>query len=72
MDTLNLTIAGMSCGHCVGQVTNTLSKLEGVTVESVRIGSAAVQYDPGVQSPQDIAAAVTDAGYEAAPAGSAA
>ena len=72
MDTLNLTISGMSCGHCVGQVKTALSKLEGVTVETVRVGSAAVQYDPAVQTPQDIAAAVTDAGYEAKPAGSAA
>ena len=72
MDTLNLTISGMSCGHCVGQVKNALSKLEGVSVESVQVGSAVVQYDPAVQSPQDIAAAVTEAGYEAAPAGSAA
>ena len=40
------------------------------TTKTVRIGSAAIQYDPAVQSPQDIAAAVTEAGYEAAPAGS--
>ena len=72
MDTLNLTIAGMSCGHCVGQVKSALSKLEGVSIETVRVGAAAVQYDPAVQSPQDIAAAVTEAGYEAVPAGSAA
>lgn len=72
MDTLNLTISGMSCGHCVGQVRNALSEMEGVTVETVRVGSAAVQYDPAVRTPQGIAAAVTDAGYEAEPAGSAA
>ena len=72
MDTLNLTISGMSCGHCVGQVKNALSKLEGVTVETVRVGSAALQYDPAVQSPENIAAAVTNAGYAAEPAGSAA
>ena len=70
MDTLNLTISGMSCGHCVGQVKNALSSLEGVTVETVRVGSAALQYDPAVQSPENIAAAVTNAGYEAEPAGS--
>ena len=72
MNTLNLTISGMSCGHCVGQVKNALSRLEGVTVETVRVGSAALQYDPAVQSPENIAAAVTDAGFEAEPAGSAA
>ena len=72
MDTLNLTIAGMSCGHCVGQVRNALSALDGVDVETVRVGSAAVRYDPAVQTPHGIATAVTDAGYEAEPAGSAA
>ena len=72
MDTLNLTISGMTCGHCVGQVRNALSKLEGVTVDTVRVGSAAIQFDPTVQTPQNIAAAVTDAGYEAKSAGSAA
>ena len=72
MDTVHLTIAGMSCGHCVGQVRNALSTLAGVAVETVRVGSASVRYDPAVQSPRAIASAVTNAGYEAEPAGSAA
>ena len=63
---LALSINGMSCGHCLNAVRRALSGTPGVTVDSVRIGRADVQYDPGVTTPETIAAAVTDAGYDAA------
>ncbi len=66
MSSLALSIKGMSCGHCLNAVRRALSDTPGVTVESVRMGRADVQYDPAVISPEKIAAAVTDAGYEAA------
>lgn len=66
MTPLALSINGMSCGHCLNAVRRALSDTPGVTVESVRIGRADVQYDPAVTSPEKVAAAVTDAGYEAA------
>ena len=69
METVNLTISGMSCGHCVGQVQKALAGLDGVAVEQVRVGAAELRFDPTVQTPRDIAAAVTDAGYQAQPAG---
>jgi copper chaperone len=40
MDELTLKITGMSCGHCVGQVTKALTRLDGVQVHSVKVGEA--------------------------------
>ena len=67
-DELNLTIQGMSCNHCVNRVKAALDKVAGVQVEDVKVGSARVSYNPGTTSPEQIAAAVTNVGYDAAPA----
>jgi copper chaperone len=69
MTPLALSINGMSCGHCLNAVRRALSETPGVSVESVRIGRADVQYDPAITSPAQIAAAVTNAGYDAVHAG---
>lgn len=53
MDELTLKITGMSCGHCVGQVTKALTRLDGVQVHSVKVGEAIVVYDPGTRSHGD-------------------
>lgn len=42
MEMLTMNISGMTCGHCVGQVTKALESLDGVEVEQVKVGSAAV------------------------------
>lgn len=72
METLTLHINGMSCGHCVGQVTKALTQLDGVQVNSVRVGEAQVVYNRALITPPDIARAVTEAGYEVQPVGRAA
>lgn len=64
MQTLNLTITGMSCGHCVARVTKALSAVDGLEVDAVRIGAAELRYDPERRSVDDILEAVRDAGYE--------
>jgi copper chaperone len=64
MDELTLKITGMSCGHCVGQVTKALTRLDGVQVNSVKVGEAIVEYDPREIVPTEIIQAVTEAGYE--------
>ena len=64
MQTLTLTIEGMSCGHCVARVTKTLGAVDGLEVEAVRIGGAKLRYDPERRSVDDILEAVRDAGYE--------
>ena len=66
MNRTTLKIDGMSCGHCVMSVKKALENVDGVTIESVAVGSAAVQYDPAVASPKQIVDAVVDAGYSAA------
>lgn len=67
METLNLSISGMSCGHCLNAVNKALAALKGVEVGSVRIGRAELRYDPAVIQAEAIAAAVTEAGYAAVP-----
>lgn len=66
MTPLVLSINGMSCGHCLNAVRTALGTAPGVTVDSVRIGRAEVHFDPAVTTADAIAAAVTEAGYEAA------
>jgi copper chaperone len=64
MTTLNLSIEGMSCGHCVMSVQKALRALDGVDVQQVQIGSAALQYDPAKRTVDDILNAVRDQGFE--------
>jgi copper chaperone len=65
MQTLNLKIDGMSCGHCVAAVRSALGHLDGVKVEQVEIGSARVTYDPERATQEQIVDAVNDEGYAA-------
>ncbi|HEY0035910.1 MAG TPA: cation transporter [Longimicrobium sp.] len=64
MEKLTLEIDGMSCGHCVGAVRRALEGIDGVQVESVRVGEASVQYDPRAVTTDVIAAAIADEGYQ--------
>ncbi len=68
MSQTTLKIDGMSCGHCVNSVKKALQSVDGVTGEQVAIGSATVEYDPQVASPEKLVDAVRDAGYTATPA----
>lgn len=63
MKTMDLTIEGMSCGHCVMAVRKELSKLPGVTVESVGVGNARVHIDEASASQEMLAKAIDKAGY---------
>lgn len=64
MRELKIDIRGMSCDHCVSRVARTL-QAAGVTVKSVEVGSAEVEYDPAAISLDAIIRKVTDAGYPA-------
>ncbi|WP_434629609.1 heavy-metal-associated domain-containing protein [Chromobacterium sp. CV08] len=66
MTELILNIDGMSCGGCVGSVTGLLSGMAGVVGAEVSLEEkrARVQYDPAVVSPEELAAAVRDAGFD--------
>jgi copper ion binding protein len=67
MQHLTLHIEGMSCGHCVARVEKTLSKLDGVHVGRVDVGSAEIDYDPARTPFERIRQAIDDAGYTARP-----
>lgn len=65
MEKMTLAIDGMSCGHCVGRVKQTLAATPGVHVDAVSIGAASVSYDPAQTSAEKIVGAVSAAGYPA-------
>ena len=65
MERLNLTIEGMTCEHCVRAVRGRLEQTAGVKVDDVKIGSAAVEYDPAKTNVDEIEDAIADEGYTA-------
>lgn len=64
MKSAHLTIEGMSCSHCVSAVQTALRNTPGVKTASVEIGSADVDYDESAVTPQQLADAVGEEGYE--------
>ena len=62
----DITVRGMTCGHCVKTVERSLLAVPGVQKASVDLaaGKASVVADAGV-SKATLAAAVEDAGYGA-------
>ncbi len=53
----------MSCGHCVMSLKKELSKMQGVTVNTVDIGSAEGVVDESTVTDQALQHAVEEAGY---------
>ena len=62
---LQLAIEGMHCEACVRRVTNALAAIKGVKVDSVKVGSANVEFDPVAVNPNEITAAVDRTGFRA-------
>lgn len=63
-ESVELTILGMSCGHCVRAVSEALAAVPGVRVTAVAVGSARIE----VEEPGAVAraiAAIDGAGFEA-------
>lgn len=60
----NLVIEGMSCEHCVRQVTRTLEAVPQVVVRNVRVGNAEIGV-PDERTATLAAEAVATAGYPA-------
>lgn len=60
---LEMQIDGMSCDGCVRSVTRVLSRLAGVTVLGVEVGSAMVELDDARASEQELVRAVEKAGF---------
>jgi copper chaperone len=64
MKTQELTIQGMSCGHCVMHVKKALNNVNGLEAERVEIGKAIVRFDETKVSTESIANAIEEAGYK--------
>ena len=64
MSIKTLNIDGMNCGHCVMSVKKELSKIDGLTVNAVSIGSAEVAVDESKVTDQKLHHAVEEAGYK--------
>jgi Cu+-exporting ATPase len=64
---LSLGISGMSCASCASRIEKALDALPGVSEATVNFASesATVAYDPSRLTPEAIAHAVVDQGYEA-------
>jgi len=58
-----VSISGMSCGHCVRAVFTSLTGVAGIDRAEVSIGRAVIEHAGNV-SPEEIRAAVAQAGYE--------
>lgn len=65
MQTETLKVTGMTCGGCTSKVTHALKAVSGVTDVKVSLpdGEATVQYDERLSSPEQLKAAVKNAGY---------
>jgi copper chaperone CopZ len=59
-----LSISGMSCGHCVRAVEEALKALDGVAVQSVAIGSAVVEAPDDEVVRSRMREAIDEEGYE--------
>lgn len=74
MSTTDLKINGMTCNHCVASVTEELQELPGVTGVEVQLvaggtSTATVTTAEGSVAPEDLKAAVEEAGYALATPG---
>jgi copper chaperone len=66
MNTTELNVSGMTCGHCLAAVTKALKTVAGVTDAHVDLASGkATVTVTGTPDPQALIAAVTDEGYGA-------
>ena len=61
---LRLPVEGMTCATCAGRIETALCKLPGVEAQvNLASDEAWIDYDPASASPQELAAAIEDAGY---------
>ena len=68
MQTLDFTVTGMTCQHCVASVTEEVNELAGVQEVDVDLASGRLHV-VGDVTPEQVQAAVAEAGsYTAVPA----
>ncbi|PEY41215.1 copper resistance protein CopZ [Bacillus cereus] len=66
MEQLTLQVEGMSCGHCVNAIEESVAALNGVEQVKVHLdeGTVEVKIDSSVVTLKDIIVAIEDQGYE--------
>jgi copper chaperone CopZ len=69
--TAELQVEGMHCGSCVSLIEEALHEQSGVATATVDLESAraVVAYDPALVGPDQLCAAIAEAGYTAAAVG---
>lgn len=66
-DASEFTVTGMTCGHCVGSVTQQIQQIDGVRDVSVDLATGAVTVTADQPVSADaVSAAVREAGYQVA------
>ena len=65
MQTLHLTVPGMTCGHCEAAVKGEIGKLAGVTRIDVDLTTKAVVVEGADLDLAAVVAAVDEAGFDA-------
>lgn len=66
METINLTVSGMTCGACVKHVEKAINSIAGVQKVEVDLASGAVKVEGDVsQRVKEIIAALEEDGYPA-------
>lgn len=71
MKKTKLKVSGMSCEHCVKQVSTALTEIAGVRRAKVNLrkGEAVVHFDGALVDTPQLTAAVIEAGFEVLSAG---
>lgn len=66
MEKVTLTVNGMSCGHCVKAVENSVGELQGVSTVQVNLDARSVEvtFDSSLASLEKIKETIDDQGYE--------
>ena len=66
MMTYEMTVTGMSCGHCVAAVESALNGIEGVVAAQISLESGSVTVETDVEvDVERLLSAVIEAGYDA-------
>ncbi|MGM9929551.1 MAG: copper chaperone CopZ [Bacillus sp. (in: firmicutes)] len=66
MEKVTLTVNGMSCGHCVKAVENSVGELQGVSSVQVDLAAHTVEvaFDKAIVSLEAIKETIDDQGYD--------
>ncbi|MFW6127457.1 MAG: heavy-metal-associated domain-containing protein [Thermodesulfobacteriota bacterium] len=66
---MEITVKGMSCGHCAAAVTKALEELPGVSQAQVDLSNGRVIFESDNPIPrEELARTIKGTGYELAPA----